>query len=67
MTFAWLIEVPGPAYWDGNCFASEEGVVGYVTRDHNAAVRFARKQDAEAVLASVRFQKARAVEHGWDD
>ncbi len=62
---AWLIEfkpsvsVP-PCYYG----KTDEGCLG-LTRDHNAAVRFARKEDAEAVIADTAWTEAFAAEHMW--
>lgn len=62
--FAWVIELPGmPTYWDGR------GADTFSYK-HEQAVRFARKEDAERVLAWVisqqrRDEGARVSEHGW--
>jgi hypothetical protein len=69
--YAWVIEEGAtqpctPSYW---C-----GVDGF-SDDHNDAVRFARKQDAEAVAAYLEKEGPRFVghvpprvaEHGWDE
>jgi hypothetical protein len=57
---AWLIENQGsgPIYFqleDDNDW----------TMDHNAALHFARKQDAEKVIAYYGWTAAKAVEHMW--
>lgn len=62
---AWLIERPsddGPNYW-GSC--PEEGVDW--TRDHMAAMRFCRRQDAELLIEYYGWTDDRivAVEHQW--
>lgn len=57
---AWLIELPGPAYYGKT---EEDGLS--ITHDHNAAVRFARREDAEATLNDIGWNDAKAVEHMW--
>ena len=57
--FAWLIEGNGPRYWDGRNLET-------MVMDHNDAVRFARKQDAERVISWLLNKELRAVEHGWN-
>lgn len=56
----WLIEIGGPAYYGD---AREDGL-GW-TSDHAAAIRFARKEDAERVIQLEGFTEASAVEHIW--
>ena len=58
--FAWLIEFPGsrPAWWDGR--GPDTGVL-----DASDAVRFARKEDAERVLAWIVTRDGIVTEHGW--
>ncbi len=63
---AWLIEFPGhgkPTYYG----LSGEGSMLGITSDHNDAIRFARKQDAEMMIADVGWNAAEAVEHMWCD
>jgi len=58
---AWLIEVSepeGPEYFqlvDDDNWSS----------DHDTALHFARKQDAEKYIADVGWTRARAIEHIW--
>lgn len=58
---AWLIEVSepeGPEYFqlvDDDNWSS----------NHDTALHFARKQDAEKYIADVGWTRARAVEHCW--
>ena len=58
---AWLIEVSepeGPEYFqlvDDDNWSS----------DHDTALQFARKEDAEKYIADVGWTRARAVEHMW--
>ena len=59
--FAWVIErYEGDTlmYWDGRRADSW-------SREHGDAIRFARKQDADAVLHRLAGGIGRAVEHGW--
>jgi hypothetical protein len=60
--FAWLIEGDGN-YWDGKHSDSR----GF-TRDPNAALRFARFEDAETVkhwLLQAHSFALRTTQHGW--
>lgn len=62
---AWLIEMDegGPTYWsrvDG-----EDGVLGW-SKDHNKALRFCRREDAQAVIDGAGWNRPRPVEHAWD-
>jgi hypothetical protein len=62
---AWLIEFFGqgaPTYYG----KTDEGVLG-MTQDHNVAVRFARKADADMVIDDVGWTRpgTQAVEHMW--
>ena len=60
--FAWLIEGDG-CYWDGK-HADGRGF----TRDPNAALRFARREDAETIkhwLLQVHSFALRTTQHGW--
>lgn len=65
--YAWLIELkphaftsPEPKYWG----IDAEGELDW-TKDHMAAIRFARKQDAQAIIKYYGWTEADAVEHGW--
>jgi len=69
METAWLIEMPlksvggPPVWWTGR-------YTGHMTDpwtlDSLQAVRFCRKQDAEAVMAgTIRLKEAVATEHIW--
>ncbi len=62
MEIGWLIEKSGPVYY-GKIPVDALGR----TFDANAAIRFARKEDAAAVIAALRgfWIDAKAVEHGW--
>jgi hypothetical protein len=65
--FVWLIESDlggSPSYWNGSSLSP----------DHDCAVRFARKEDAQrvidggragSVLGSTVAPMCKAVEHGW--
>ncbi len=60
---AWLIELPGPVY----CGETKEfgpTMLGLV-KDSLAAVRFSRKEDAEALIKHFEWDDAKAVEHMW--
>ncbi len=62
---AWLVEFFGqgaPTYYG----KTDEGVLG-MTSDHNTAVRFARKIDADMVIDDVGWTRpqVQAVEHMW--
>lgn len=67
METAWLIElkpsVSRQPTWYGE---TDEGILG-MTRDPNKAVRFARKCDAEIVLADIGWTEAFVCEHAWHD
>lgn len=62
----WVIEAIGPKYWNGRALGSEA-----FSDDHMEAVRFARSEDASAVLYRcfrddiVRLLAVR--EHVWFD
>lgn len=58
---AWLIEIdhPPPLYY-GN---THEGLA--LTSIHSAAVRFARAEDAQAVIDDIGWTDAKPVEHMW--
>ena len=65
MNFAWVIEgawseTSVPMYWTGFTLFSE---------DHERAIRFARKEDAERVFEQIpglSSMNVRFCEHGWD-
>lgn len=60
--FAWLIEGDG-CYWDGK-YPDGRGF----TRDHSAAIRFTRREDAETVkhwLLQANAFALRTTQHGW--
>lgn len=64
---AWLIEFFGrgpPTYYGKT---TEDGLS--MTRDHNAAVRFARQEDADMVIDDIGWTRpdVQAVEHMWCD
>lgn len=64
---AYLIEFFGqgsPTYYG----KTDEGVLG-MTTDHNAAVRFARKIDADMVIDDTGWTRpqVQAIEHMWCD
>src|SRR4051812_21453567 len=62
----WLIEfsqrVSGTPTYYGK---SDEGLGQ--TEDNLAAIRYARKEDAEAVIEDIGWTEAAAVEHQWCD
>ena len=65
--YAWVIEaadndLPGPRYYNLN-----QDLPNFWTLDHNEAIRFARKVDAEQLWAYLgdEVQPVRFVEHGW--
>lgn len=60
----WLIELRGnsPQWWS---LTDTEGEGGYFTNDSLKALRFARKQDAEAVIEDIGWTEAFASEHQW--
>jgi hypothetical protein len=59
---AWLIEFPGqrPTYYG---HSAEDGL--WFGRDHLAAIRFSRKEDAQAVIDDIGWTEAKPVEHMW--
>lgn len=71
---AWLIERSGE-YWAAGPFSSWQESQALDpdlwrkswTKDANAALRFARKQDAEMVIRYEGWQHAVATEHMWID
>lgn len=65
---AWLIEFFGqgqPTYYG----LSGEGVMLGMTSDHNEAVRFVRKQDAQMVIDDIGWSAGavQPIEHMWCD
>lgn len=65
--FAWLIEVRPLVEGDGGPFyygANPKGGLGCTT-DNMKAIRFARKEDAEAMIVAMGWANMVAVEHGW--
>lgn len=61
----WLVELKGqrPSWW---ALAAEEGEAAF-TYDSHAALRFARKIDAETFIADAGWTEAFASEHMWVD
>ena len=55
----WLVEITGPRYWTGTPGC------GNWTADSRAAMRFARRQDAEAACRHLAPSGAIPVEHAW--
>lgn len=55
----WLVEITGPRYWTGTPGC------GNWTADSLAAMRFARRQDAEAACRHLAPSGAIPVEHAW--
>lgn len=66
MDFAWVVEKPtpqGPVYFTGrNHPALQWSKAG----DHMAAIRYARKEDAE-IAARIVHGEHRVCEHGWEN
>lgn len=68
---AWVIETWGPEYFCGFRFGPEVNSKDQQywlqedTGDINRAVRFSRKQDAEALLKALGLMHGRATEHVW--
>lgn len=64
--FAWLIEINdetgGPKYFS---FADDDEEGPDWLRDHNAALHFCRKADAEQLIEYFGWTRAKAVEHMW--
>ena len=63
--YGWLIEAKPsvsrtPVYWG----VATDGALGW-TGDDKAAIRFARKVDAEAMIKDYGWTEAFAVEHAW--
>lgn len=63
---AWLIEFDAsvsrvPAYYG----KTDDGLG--MTTDHNAAVRFSRAVDAQAMIDDTGWNAAKPVEHAWCD
>jgi hypothetical protein len=64
----WLIEAGGNAVSPVLYAAIEpKSDQWYWSAHHNAALRFARKQDAEAFCRLMRIQPLRVAEHVWMD
>ena len=64
---AWLIELQGeslPTWWGR--VDSEDGVCGWTT-DHAKAIRFARSQDAKAIIDDIGWTRAIPTDHMWCD
>lgn len=63
---AWLIEMSDggrPTYW---CRVDDEdGVCGW-NNDHDKAIRFCRREDAQAIIDENGWTEPRPVEHAWD-
>jgi hypothetical protein len=59
---AWLIEMTVNGV--PNCWGPIDGTLDF-TPDHNTAIRFSRKQDAQAVIDDYGWTEVRAVEHMW--
>jgi hypothetical protein len=65
---AWLIEIPeggsvaegGPVYFQ---MVNDDNW----TPDHDKALHFGRKQDAEAVIAHYGWNRTKATEHCWPE
>jgi hypothetical protein len=63
----WLCEWnhrTGPEWWS---LQATEGEGGYFTKDSLKALRFARKQDAEAYIEEAGWTEIVATEHEWSD
>jgi hypothetical protein len=61
----WLCEMPlstGPEWWS---ITDTEGEGGYFTKDSTKALRFARKEDAEAYIEDAGWTEIVATEHEW--
>lgn len=60
----WLVEFKGrsPQWW---ALAGSKGEGGYMTTDSTEALRFARREDAEAYIEDAGWTEAVATEHGW--
>ena len=63
--YAWLIEAKPsvsttPTYWGIDSDGEWEFVL-----DHNKAIRFSRKEDADAFIRYYGWTEVTAVEHGW--
>lgn len=63
---AWLIEFKPSVSVRPTYYGKTDEGLG-LTGDHNAAIRFARKEDAEAVIADTAWTEAFAAEHMWCD
>ena len=60
----WLIEFSQRVSSTPTYYGQTDDGLGQIT-DHLKAVRFARKEDAEMVIADIGWTEASAVEHGW--
>jgi hypothetical protein len=64
---AWLIELaPGrgtPTWWGR---VDDEDILGWTT-DNQKAIRFAREQDAQAIIDDTGWNDVKATEHMWCD
>jgi len=65
---AWLIESfhVGHAVWWSRVDNPEDGVTGW-SDDSQAAIRFARAQDAQAIIDAIGWTTAKPSEHLWVD
>ena len=63
---AWLVELTGrePQWWSAT-FTTEDEPDGTFTRHADKALRFARREDAEAFIAVSGWTEAFATEHIW--
>jgi hypothetical protein len=62
---AWLIEMDDagrPTYWSR--VDNPDGVCGW-SKDHDKAIRFCRREDAQAVIDDMGWTEPRPVEHAW--
>lgn len=62
---AWLIEMSDagrPTYWSR--VDDEDGVCGW-SKDHDKAIRFCRREDAQAIIDEAGWTEPVPVQHVW--
>lgn len=61
---AWLVEINEPV--SGSVYYQMEDDNDW-TSDHDKALHFSRKQDAEKIIAYYGWTRAKAIEHMWPE
>lgn len=60
----WLIEFSQRVFTTPTYYGKTDDGLGQTT-DHQKAIRFVRKEDAEAVIEDIGWTEASAIEHQW--